>query len=422
MIRFLLKGLIRDYSRSLFPALIVAIGVMLTVFLHAYLNGAVTMVIQSAAHYSTGHVRVTTNAYAEEADHMPNDLALMGIDSLLTDLRRNFPDLHWTPRIKFGGLLDIPDEKGETRVQAPIFGYGVVLLAPNSYEWKILNIQKAIVKGRIPQKSGEILITDELAERLGILPGQNATLISSTMHGSMALSNFIIAGTVQFGIAAMDRGAIIADISDIQYVLDMQQSAGEIIGLFQDDIYNNEQAVAIATQFNLRQSHDSFSANMRTLRTEGGIGDYLDIVGAASGLIIVIFVLAMSIVLWNAGLTGNLRRYGEFGLRLAIGEENAHVYRSIIVESFLVGISGSLLGTIIGLAGAYYVQIYGINVGTMMERSTMMITNVIRAQVTEVTYLIGFLPGLLATLLGSALSGVGIYKRKTAQLFKELEV
>jgi putative ABC transport system permease protein len=36
--------------------------------------------------------------------------------------------------------------------------------------------------------------------------------------------------------------------------------------------------------------------------------------------------------------------------------------------------------------------------------------------------LIGFLPGLLATLLGSALSGVGIYKRKTAQLFKELEV
>jgi len=38
-----------------------------------------------------------------------------------------------------------------------------------------------------------------------------------------------------------------------------------------------------------------------------------------------------------------------------------------------------------------------------------------------VSYYIGFLPGLLATFLGSAISGIAVFRRRTAQLFKELE-
>jgi putative ABC transport system permease protein len=34
---------------------------------------------------------------------------------------------------------------------------------------------------------------------------------------------------------------------------------------------------------------------------------------------------------------------------------------------------------------------------------------------------IGFVPGLLATGLGTAISGMGVYKRQTAALMKELE-
>jgi len=62
--------------------LIVAAGVMLTVFLHAWINGAVSGLIQSTAHYQTGHVRVMTKAFAAHVDQNPNDLALLGIDTL----------------------------------------------------------------------------------------------------------------------------------------------------------------------------------------------------------------------------------------------------------------------------------------------------------------------------------------------------
>jgi len=57
-----------------------------------------------------------------------------------------------------------------------------------------------------------------------------------------------------------------------------------------------------------------------------------------------------------------------------------------------------------------------------MQGSSIMMDNVLRTHVTAATYYIGFIPGILATLIGTAFAGVGIYRRQTASLFKELEV
>jgi len=45
-----------------------------------------------------------------------------------------------------------------------------------------------------------------------------------------------------------------------------------------------------------------------------------------------------------------------------------------------------------------------------------------RARVTGWSYVIGFVPGLVASVVGTMFAGIGIYRRQTSQLFKELEV
>jgi putative ABC transport system permease protein len=140
------------------------------------------------------------------------------------------------------------------------------------------------------------------------------------------------------------------------------------------------------------------------------------------GVMIFAFIAVMSIVLWNAGLMGSLRRYGEVGVRLALGEDKGHIYRSLITESLMIGLIGSVLGTVLGLAFSFYLQAKGINMGNMMQSASLVINDVIRAKVTPVSYVIGFIPGLIATFLGASISGLGIYKRQTSQLMKELEV
>jgi putative ABC transport system permease protein len=430
MIAFLLKGLLRDKSRSLFPLLIVFMGVLLTVVLHAWLNGSITSLVLATAHFTTGHVRVMTKSYAKESDQIPNDLALLGIDSLMEGLKRDYRDLLWTPRIRFGGLLDLPDEKGETRAQTPVSGMGVDLFSVESPELSILNIRDAVVRGRVPRNRGEMLMGEEGARKLNIQPGDTATLIGSTMNGSMSVTNFVIVGTLRFGVVAMDRGTVIADISDIRQALDMQDGAGEILGFFRDDVYNDGRASAVASDFNSRHAliasgakgqDTAFSPVMGTLRLQSGLADYLDYIDLYSGVIIGVFVLAMSVVLWNAGLTGSLRRYGEIGIRLAVGEDRRHIYISLLVESLMIGLIGSMLGTMAGLAIAWYGELKGFDFGAVMKSSTLMFPNLVRARITPFTFVIGFLPGLLATFLGTAISGVGIYRRQTSELFKELE-
>ncbi len=51
----------------------------------------------------------------------------------------------------------------------------------------------------------------------------------------------------------------------------------------------------------------------------------------------------------------------------------------------------------------------------------MMMSGVFKAKITPESYYIGFIPGFFATILGSALGGIGIYRRQTADLFKELQ-
>ncbi len=423
MIKFLIKGVLRDRARSLFPVLTVTAGVFLSVVGFSWINGIQSNWVEVTAKYNTGHLRVMSRAYADEVEQVPNDLAYIGVDRLLDNLRQDFPELTWTPRIKFGGLLDIPDENGETKVQGPCMGMALDLLSEDSPEKKILNLKDSIIRGRYPEEPAEILVTEEFAQRLGISMGGTATLISATMYGSMSIANFTVTGTVRFGVTAMDRSSIIADIYEIQRVLDMENTAGEVLGFFKTNLYDNEQAEEITERFNAKYSdkEDEFSPCMGTLLKQSGMEDILGMVDMYGEVIIIVFIVVMSIVLWNAGLMGSLRRYGEIGVRLAIGEDKGHLYRSLIIESLIIGFIGSVMGTVLGLLVSYYLQETGINIAFMMQNSTLMMSDTFRADVNAVSYYIGFIPGLAATFLGSLFSGLGIYKRKTSQLMKELE-
>ena len=425
MIRFLFKGLLRDRSRSLLPVLVVAIGVMLAVFLQGYIRGIMVDMIEQTARFSTGHVKVMTKAYAENMDQIPNDLALLDVSALINDLKKTFPDIAWVPRIKFGGLIDVPDENGETRSQGSAMGMGIDLLSKNSDEAKRLNLKKSLVRGNLPDSADEVLISEDFSRKLEVNPGDEITLISSTMNGGMAIYNFKVSGTLRFGTTALDRGTIIADIKDVQFALDMEDAAGEILGFFPSGYYNDDLAESVLTRFNQKYSNDEdeYAPVMLRLKDQEGMALYVDLAHSMGFIVTLIFMIAMSLVLWNAGLLGGLRRYGEIGVRLAIGENKGHVYGTMIYESIMVGIAGTLVGTAIGLGFSWLMQTYGLDISefTKNSTSTVMMPNIIRSRITPTDFYIGFIPGVISTVAGTMLSGIGIYKRKTAQLFKELE-
>ena len=427
MMYFLTKGLLRDRSRSLFPVIIITITVAIVIFAIGFMKGSMNSVFQSTAVIISGHEKVVTRAYKEESQMLPNDLALLNVDQIIRNLDKEYPDHFWSPRITFGGLLDMPDKNGETKDQGPVYALGIDLLKTGSRIIEIWELDKNLVNGRLPKTFNEALIGQKLADKLNITVGDTATYIGTTMHNAFTTYNFTIVGTFDLQKGQADSQMMLVDISGARKALDMENAASEILGFTHSLFYDDDKAVSLRSNYNenYSDSSDIFSPVMMALRDSSQqMGDMVEFVDAFLMIIGTIFLIIVMVVLWNMGLMNGLRRYGEIGLRLAMGESKGVVYRSMIVEAVIIGLTGTMIGTGLGLSIVYYVQENGIDyseVVATMSTASMVMPNVFYAKITPDLYYIGFIPGLIATVLGTMLAGIAIYKREMAQLFKELE-
>ena len=426
MIKFLTKGLLRDRSRSLFPVLVIILTVTLVIFTMGFMRGVFNGFFLDSAVIISGHAKVVTRAYKEESQLLPNDLAILDADRFVDELHQKYPDFFWTPRITFAGLLDVPDENGETQSQGPVIALGIDLFSENSRQAEIWELDRVLVEGNLPQNRDDALISTKLADQLNLSVGESVTFIGSTMDNAFTTYNFHVSGAFNLRKGQADRQMMLMDISGARRALGMDDAASEIFGFSHSLYYEDETVVALRNNFNQAESDslDIFSPFMLALRDGNQMGSMVDISGAMLAIMGGIFLVIVMVVLWNMGLMNGLRRYGEVGLRLAMGESKGQVYRSMISEAVIIGLTGTVVGTGIGLALTYYVQENGIDYTKGIEalsNSSMIMPNIFYAQVTPDLYYIGFIPGVLATVLGTMLAGLAIYKREMAQLFKELE-
>jgi putative ABC transport system permease protein len=404
----------------------VALIVALVIFNRGFLVGTMNGMFRDTAVISSGHVKIMTHAYQEESQLMPNDLALMNVGEITEILGLKYSDYFWSPRISFAGLLDLPDEQGETKSQGPVMAIGIDFLSSESRQFELWELEKRIDSGHMIKNANDALVGAKLAEKLGLSLGDQVTYIGTTMNNAFTTFNFTVVGTFNLGMGPLDKQMMLVDIEGARMALDMNDAASEILGFKHDLYYDDDAAVAIRNQFNAVHSDasDIFRSSMIALRDANQMGAMIDLVDWSTFIILGIFLLIAMIVLWNMGIMSGLRRYGEMGIRLAMGETKGQVYRSLILESVIIGTIGTIIGTLIGLPLTYYVQEVGIDYSAAFENlnsSSLIMSSVFYTKVTPDLYYIGFIPGVLATVFGTMLAGRAIYKREMAQLFKELE-
>ena len=310
MIYFLTKGLLRDRSRSLFPVIVITLTVSIVIFAIGFMKGSMNHVFLNTAVIISGHEKVMTRAYREESQMLPNDLSLLDVDQIISDLNKEYPDHFWSPRITFGGLLDIPDKNGETEDQGPVFALGIELLNNNSRMIEIWELDKNLVKGRLPKASDEVLISQKLATKLNIDIGNTATYIGTTMHNAFTTYNFTVVGTFDLRKGQTDSQMMLVDISGARKALDMENAASEIFGFTHSLFYDDDKAVDIRSNYNVSYSDtsDIFSPVMMALRDSSQqMGSMVDFVDAFLTIIGAIFLIIVMVVLWNMGLMNGLK-------------------------------------------------------------------------------------------------------------------
>lgn len=419
MLSFIIKGILRDRHRSLLPIIVVGSGVMLMVVFYGYIQGVVDNLLSTSSKLEHGHLKVMTKEYADIIHQTPNDLAIPQAAAVFKELNK-LEGVTWTPRIKFGGLIGALNASAAKNSQGSMMGIGMDLLSPHSTEIERMNLKKTVVQGRRPLKQGEIIVSEELEKSLGVKLGDTVVFMGSTVHGNTAVRNFKVVGFIRFGIPALDRNMVLADIQDVQNTLKMQDSAAEILGFLNRDFYVKETAAQLKKQFR-SLSFNNDKLVVHSIEESESLEEYLNMIQSSMVIAAGALLILMTIVIWNSSLMSSLRRYGEIGVRLALGESKGELLRSLLYESAAVGFIGALLGAGLGTAFCFYLKAVGFDISDFMEGSTMLISPILRADATAAGFLIGLIPGVFACLIGALMAGMGIYRRSTSSLFKELE-
>jgi len=429
LIGFWFRGLFRDKSRFLFPFTVVTVGVALVVALVGFMEGVFMGMIDMTANIDSGHLRLVNKSFYDEEHLRPLDRSLANQQETHDWLdQHSAPEVDWSPRIRWGAILDVPDEQGETRSQTPVVGMAMDLISPDSKEVVRLHLKSSLIKGTLPKGFNEMLMGIKLAEVLQVSVGQTVTLLSQSFDGGLVTDNYKIAGLLQFGISAMDKKMVLIDLASAQNTFYMEDMVTDWLGYFPSsasfDRYEEVKERMNASLVDWTPPKDWAKDDVPivlSIRDQQNIGAIADKFSVIKGFVVGIFTFLMVLVLWNAGILSGIHRYGEMGLRLAFGEPHWKLIMTLAIEGLWIGILGSVAGSLLGGAFAWYLQEVGINMGDNFAQTGLMINDVVRARVTMGGFVQGIVPGILASVAGALVASMAIFKRSEANLFRELE-
>ncbi|MBU0599238.1 lipoprotein-releasing ABC transporter permease subunit [bacterium] len=242
---------------------------------------------------------------------------------------------------------------------------GISLLGVNlELEANLTNLKKDIVEGRYefyPQEKG-IIIGKELALALGVSVNEKITLISpkynnlTNIKGEKDLEphveDFVVSGIFASGMYEYDRSRAYISLN----------KAGEIFGFHQDistltikvsDIYKAEEiANKIRKKIGLSYWVYTWMESNKNLFS-----------ALALEKIVMFLILALIVFVAAFNITASLvmtvvDKTKDIGILKALGASQKSIMSIFILKGFIIGLAGTILGTILGITGSHLLSHY----------------------------------------------------------------
>ncbi|MFT5686584.1 MAG: putative ABC transport system permease protein [Myxococcota bacterium] len=255
-----------------------------------------------------------------------------------------------TPRLMSGGLA----AAGE--MSAGVAFVGVDPVADTT----VLRLHEAVAEGQWLDASDSegVLVGRGLARTLDLSVGSEVLVLSQAADGSTANALFEVRGILMSVAAGLDRSAILMLEQTFRELMVLPEGAHKIIVSRPDDVELADAAVAVA----------GMSAGQKVM-TWAQLNPILaQMLQGVRGMIVVVFVIvyvAVAILILNAMLMAVFERIREFGVLKAIGYSPGQVMSMMVIEGMLQATVALFAGLAISAIPMWYLQTYGIDVGSL---------------------------------------------------------
>jgi putative ABC transport system permease protein len=380
LFRLAYRNFFRNTRRSIISGISVALAITAIIFARSYIGGIVQNVSGHIVRLVSGHITITTKEYQRRERMIPLSESI----ELSKEFYASLPEENIeviSPRIKFGVLL------GEDELSIPALGYA---FNPEK-ERNIAGLQKRLVDGMYLE-SGEraAMLGIGLAERLDMTVGDTLTVITRTAYDSPTGMNLVIKGIFQTGIGGIDRSIFYIPLDVGQTLLDLESRATEIIILVKDP----GKAVQVAQSIRLGNDYSIVPYQYNTILR------YVNMAERIYAIFYLVVLLVACSAIANTMLMIVFERTKEIGMMKALGLNNLSIVSLLTIEAAIIGIVGSLLGSVGGTILSYWLKYKGIDISLASSTSSadMPFGPIIYLAPTPFIVVSAFLLGLFVTI------------------------
>jgi putative ABC transport system permease protein len=363
----------------------IVFGVVALILSGGFVHDVYYQLGEALIHSQSGHLQVSRVGFHAKGTRRPEDY-LFDYTAKLQQIVRQQPGVvDAMARISFSGLLS----NGHT--DWPIIGEGV---EPEKEAALGSQLQISTGKQLAADEPHGILLGDGVAKALKLQPGDHVTLLVSTAEGALNSMELTVAGSFQSFSADFDARAVriplaaakellgTLAVNTVVVSLQRTEDTGQVLDRLKGQLAASNLEVLTWMELN-----ELYEAVVALYERQFGVLQ-----------LIILFLVLLSVT--NSVNMSAFERVGEFGTMMALGNRGGQVFRLLVVENVLLGISGGLIGVAIGILLAFSVSAIGIS---MPPPPNANIGYTAYIRIVPEVILIALFVGVSATILPSLL-------------------
>lgn len=330
-----LKDVFKDKKTFLLISIAVGAGVAIMVPTQGLFEGIISNLYETTIDVATGHITIhpeEDKKFLENIDSVEGKLKLLpqikGVSARLTDQAILTKKENIRPSPLIG--LTPSDERGTSK------------------------ISERVVNGKFLSDTDrkEVVLGSVLADELKVDTGESVTVTFS----NGLKKDYHVKGVLKTGIGSLDRMAYL-NKKELEENLDAKNKASEIIVRLEDIQLTEKYKVLIMQQ--------GINGKVKTWEEEAVYVQRLKSNWVFfSNMLIILSLVAASVSVGVLMYTNVEHKIREIGILKAIGARNSFVLKVILTESLIFGITGIILGNLIGLAVTKYWEVHPIALST----------------------------------------------------------
>jgi len=335
------RNLWRNTRRTCITLAAVCLSTAILMASYGLMDGLMQHAVSNATNLVVGEVQVHAQGYL--ADH-----------SIYKAL--NEPDL----------ILQAAKQKNVAAAPRR-YGYGLVAVGTKSAGARFWGVEPAserttfdlaqhLQEGRFLSETTQrgVVLGQKLARSLQAQIGSEIVVVVQAADGSLGNDLYTVTGILKAAGDSIDRNAALIHAADFVELFVSGERIHEV-ALNSRGMVSPEGLTALLSIAAPEEEIKSW----RQLMPE--VSDMINLFDAFIWIFGLIFLLAAGMGVMNTMLMATYERIREFGILKALGATPWGIIRDVAAEALMLAALGTVLGTILGLAGSYYLQEVGLD-------------------------------------------------------------